>query len=381
MNIGVIIPAAGTGDRFESSPPKQFVKVDGLPLLYYTIDNFIKLINDQWMISIVVVCSDAYINLVKEEILSYFSNYVGRGSLAVTVGSDTRHRSIHMGLNYLANSLKRPDLIIIHDGVRPLVDPRYLARLIESAREHGAAGPICDLISTPLQVDSENFVKGVINRDSLKLSEMPQIFKFEVIKKAYDGASDSDLDNGTECIDLVNKYTDVRTKALSGFPSNLFKVTYKKDLYAVEGLLKEMRTIKLIPMASIMDDDFLLIEKVEKELRKRFKQIIIETYRNGYNVCSPTDSLVFFWFLESWNVFKAEELSLQKGQKNSNSAHVILFNRELLDLEYADVVRHTRGSPNNYIIGHLKSEPSKIIKFLGTILWNHDHLNGYVHFL
>lgn len=142
-----------------------------------------------------------------------------------------------------------------------------------------------------------------------------------------------------------------------------------------------MRTIKLVPMASIMDDDFLLIERVEKELRKRFKKIIIETYRNGYNMCSPTDSLVFFWFLESWNIFKSEEIALQKGQKYSNCAHIILFNRELQDSEYADVVKHTRKSPNNYIIGNLKSEPSLITKFLGTILWNHDHFNGYVHFL
>lgn len=134
-------------------------------------------------------------------------------------------------------------------------------------------------------------------------------------------------------------------------------------------------------MASSMDDDFILIEKVEKELRKRFRKIIIETYRNGYNICSPTDSLVFFWFLQSWSIFKAEEISLRKGQKYSNSAHIILFNRELPDSDYADIIKHTRESPSNYIIGSVQSDPSSITKFLGTILWNHDHINGYVHFL
>lgn len=64
---------------------------------------FLRLSNEQWSFNIVVVCSEAYLNLVKEEILSYFSNYVGKGLLAVTTGSDTRHRSIQLGLNYFEN--------------------------------------------------------------------------------------------------------------------------------------------------------------------------------------------------------------------------------------------------------------------------------------
>ncbi|XP_015783766.1 D-ribitol-5-phosphate cytidylyltransferase [Tetranychus urticae] len=383
MNIGVIVPAAGTGSRFDASPPKQFVKVDGLPLLYYTISTFVKLSSTVLRngLTIVVVCPEGYMSLVREEVLSYFSNQVEKGSLTVILGSDSRHRSINTALNYLHKRPDRPELVIIHDGVRPLVDSNLLTQLIEIAQENGAAGPICDLVSTTLKVDEENFVSDILDRNLFKQSEMPQVFRYDVIKKAYDGATDVDLDNGTECMDLVRKYTDVKTKVVRGSPSQLFKVTYKKDLYAVEGMLKEMRTVKLIPMSSIVDDDFLLIEKVEKELKKRFKKVFIETYRNGYNQCAPNESLVFFWFLETWLAFKNEEKSVHRGQKYSNWAHVILFHRDLEESEYCDVVRYTRTSTDNYILGSVKCDPSKITRFLGTMLWNHDHFSGYVHFL
>ena len=94
------------------------------------------------------------------------------------------------------------------------------------------------MVSTTLKIDSENFVTDVLDRNLYKQSEMPQVFRYDVIKKAYDEATDFDLDNGTECMDLLRKYTDVKTKVVRGSPSNLFKVTYKKDLYAVEGMLK-----------------------------------------------------------------------------------------------------------------------------------------------
>lgn len=92
-------------------------------------------------------------------------------------------------------------------------------------------------------------------------------------------------------------------------------------------------------MSSIVDDDFLLIEKVEKELKKRFKKVFIETYRNGYNQCAPNESLVFFWFLETWLAFKNEEKSVHRGQKYSNWTHVILFHGDLEENEYFDVIR------------------------------------------
>ena len=134
-------------------------------------------------------------------------------------------------------------------------------------------------------------------------------------------------------------------------------------------------------MSSSVDDDFLLIERVEKELKKRFKKVYIETYRNGHNQCAPNESLVFFWFRDSWSAFKNEEKSIQQGQKYSNWAHVILFHQELNESEYCDVVRYTKSSTDNYILGSNKSDPSKITKFLGTMLWNHDHFSGYSHFL
>ncbi|XP_053201821.1 D-ribitol-5-phosphate cytidylyltransferase-like [Panonychus citri] len=383
MSIGIIIPAAGSGSRFDNSPPKQFVKVDGLPLLYYTISTFVKLSSTVLRngLTIVVVCPERYVSLVREEILSYFSNQVEKGSLTVILGCDSRHRSINTALNYLHKRPDRPELVIIHDGVRPMVDTNLLSQLIEMAKENGAAGPICDLVSTTLKIDSENFISDVLYRDLYKQSEMPQVFRYEVIKKGYDDATDFDLDNGTECMDLVRKYTNVKTKVVRGSPSNLFKVTFKKDLYAIEGMLKEIRTIKLIPMSSSVDDDFLFIEAVEKELKKRFKKILIETYRNGRNQSAPNESLVFFWFLENWSAFKNEEKSINNRQKYSSWAHVIFLHQELDESEYCDVVRYTKSSTDNYILGSKKSDPSKLTNFLATMLWNHDHFSGYVHFL
>jgi hypothetical protein len=68
---------------------------------------------------------------------------------------------------------------------------------------------------------------------------LDQLFNFTVIVLfCFEQASDHELDHGTECLDLVTKYTDARVKFAEGSSGQLFKVTFKKDLYAVEGILK-----------------------------------------------------------------------------------------------------------------------------------------------
>lgn len=93
-------------------------------------------------------------------------------------------------------------------------------------------------MSTTLKVDGDGFVDQALDRSQYKQSEMPQVFKFDIIREAYKHANVNELDHGTECLELARKYTKARIKYIEASSGQLFKVTFKKDLYAVEGLLK-----------------------------------------------------------------------------------------------------------------------------------------------
>lgn len=102
-----------------------------------------------------------------------------------------------------------------------------------------AAGPVCHLSSTVVSLTEDGFLDMSLERNRFRLSEMPQVFKKEVIREAYDKCTKHDLDHGTECLDLVKRFTDADVKLVEGDANRLWKVTHKKDImtaaHAVQG--------------------------------------------------------------------------------------------------------------------------------------------------
>ncbi|KAL5010699.1 hypothetical protein ScPMuIL_013004 [Solemya velum] len=230
FNLCVVIPASGTGERMCLPSPKQFCTVLDKPLITYTLHTFNSI---PCVEQIIVTVSSQFIPLMRELIAEN-----GFSRVTVVEGATTRHRSIYNGIKAIAKVCAQPDVVLIQDGVRVFADADFVKDIAVAAHKHGAAGVVRPLVSTVIAADAENFLEESLDRTKYRASEMPQAFRYEVIKSAYEKITDYDFDYGTECLHLALKYTGTMAYLLEG-PNNLWKVTHKKDLYAVTGMLKE----------------------------------------------------------------------------------------------------------------------------------------------
>ncbi|XP_053876254.1 D-ribitol-5-phosphate cytidylyltransferase isoform X2 [Malaclemys terrapin pileata] len=241
-SVAAVLPAGGSGERLGSATPKQFCALLGRPLISYTV-RALERIN--WISDIVVVVSLENIETMKSIIEKY-----GHKRITVVEGGMTRHRSIFNGLKIFPESklsscpLQKPEVVIIHDAVRPFVEEDILLKVVLAAKEHGAAGAIRPLVSTVVASSADGSLDHSLERARYRASEMPQAFVFDIIYQAYHQCSDYDLDYGTECLHLALKYCKTNAKLIEGSP-DLWKVTYKRDLYAAESIIKGSKEIRL----------------------------------------------------------------------------------------------------------------------------------------
>ncbi|OQV12575.1 putative Isoprenoid synthase domain-containing protein [Hypsibius exemplaris] len=283
-DVAVILPAAGSGLRFSTSQqqqqqqstklpnnssssstaittlnspdncssfacsPKQYIPVgeDHSPLLIHTVDSFSKI---PWISQILVLVQDSYLESTKS-LIGHYGSRTSMLKTTVAVGAASRHITIRNGVRELEKQLPAPvpapvpSLVIVHDAVRPFVDEAVCQAVVEEARKHGACGVFAPLVSTILRIDANGFMAEALPRHDLFASEMPQAFSFENLKIAYNSASTDELNNGTECLALVHKYTGCQVKMLPVDPNKYFKVTFEKDLLAVNAMMASERERK-----------------------------------------------------------------------------------------------------------------------------------------
>ncbi|NXN22085.1 ISPD cytidylyltransferase, partial [Nycticryphes semicollaris] len=234
--VAAVLPAGGSGERLGGATPKQFCAVQGRPLVSYTVRAMERI---DWISNIIVVVSSENIEKMKSIIEKY-----GHKRVVVVQGGVTRHRSIFNGLKVFAENefsdhlLQKPEVVIIHDAVRPFVEEDILSKVVMAAKEHGAAGAIRPLVSTVIASAADGSLDHSLERARYRASEMPQAFLFDIIYEAYQKCTDYDLDYGTECLHLALKYCETNAKLVEG-TADLWKVTYKRDLYAAESIIKD----------------------------------------------------------------------------------------------------------------------------------------------
>lgn len=122
MNVAIII-AGGVGNRMGAEIPKQFIKIEGKPVLAYTLESFE---HHEMIDAIEVVCVEGWEN----EVWIYVEKYGITKLKWLTKGGKTGQESIRNGVFNLENELKDNDIVIVHDGIRPLVDPNVLTDVI-----------------------------------------------------------------------------------------------------------------------------------------------------------------------------------------------------------------------------------------------------------
>ncbi|XP_015776462.1 PREDICTED: isoprenoid synthase domain-containing protein-like [Acropora digitifera] len=357
FDVVAVLPAGGCGTRMNMGLPKQFHLVLGRPLISYTLAAFESV---PWIKEIVVPISENYVK-EGQQILKEFLHTKVR----LTPGGTTRHRSIFSGIQALTvDGRSPPSVVILHDAVRPFVDEETLHCVTKVANKHGAAGVIRPLVSTVIAQSSDGFLDHSLDRSKYRASEMPQAFRYEIIKKAYEQCTENDLEYGTECLHLVQEYCETRPLLIDG-PESLWKVTYRKDLYSLEGILREKlchpvvvvgkdcfnffselsvilqrRNALVTRLEDVPKNEELLIEKVvcmKLEIHTYYIFIATEFAIITREVIQPLETLLRTCFARStWFYYekKASALSLAINESQRGDGSVQIRSRIIKLFEY-----------------------------------------------
>lgn len=179
MNIAVVI-AGGTGSRMKQDIPKQFLNVYDKPVVIYTLEAFQ---NHPSVDKILVVCKEGW-----EEILCAYAKQFNITKLEwIVPGGDSGQESIRNGVYHLENKIKSNDVVIIHDGIRPLIDEEVISSVIVTCKEKGNAvssTPITEQVFY-LSADDNSSTQKYITREKIRKVSTPQAYKYSNLLEAY----------------------------------------------------------------------------------------------------------------------------------------------------------------------------------------------------
>ena len=226
--IGAIVLAAGNGSRMKSKTAKQYLPVDGKPLIYYALEQFQKSPVD----SIVLVVSQGQEEYCRKEIAE---RYGFSKIIAIVAGGKERYDSVYAGLTALTGC----DYVLIHDGARPLLDQEIIGRVIDEVLKSKAciaAMPVKDTIKI---ANEENDAIATPDRSSLWQIQTPQAFEYSLIKEAYEKILSQGASGITDDAQILERATGKYCKLVNGSYRNI-KVTTPEDLLVAEAFLKDL---------------------------------------------------------------------------------------------------------------------------------------------
>jgi 2-C-methyl-D-erythritol 4-phosphate cytidylyltransferase len=216
--VSVIVPAAGSGSRLGGSVKKQFLPLNSKPVIVHTIQRF-EHCPDVDEIA-VAVPEEAIVEMEK-----LVSQYRLHKVHWVIVGGKKRQDSVARALSKLV--LKESDIVLVHDGVRPFVEPKRISHLIKACREYGAAVLAVQPKDTIRRSKGGGFFDQTLDRSALWLVQTPQAFKAGILLKAFERAKKEKFYSTDEAA-LVERL-DVKVKIIEGSFDNI-KITTEEDL-------------------------------------------------------------------------------------------------------------------------------------------------------
>ncbi|HLO24870.1 MAG TPA: 2-C-methyl-D-erythritol 4-phosphate cytidylyltransferase [Geobacteraceae bacterium] len=227
MRSRAIIPAAGMGKRMGAGINKQYLLLDGKPIVAHTITLFE---NAPFVDDIYLVIPEPEIPYCREHVVERYG--FSKVRLIVPGGAERQH-SVLNGLRAIQDA-QDDDLILIHDGVRPFVPVHVLEKALEMARDHDGA-----LVAVPAKDTVKTVVDGIITgtppRESLWLAQTPQAFRYGVIRAAHEIAEAEGF-LGTDDATLVERLGKDIHVVLGDYRN--IKITTPEDLILAEAFLK-----------------------------------------------------------------------------------------------------------------------------------------------
>ncbi len=233
---GVIIPAAGSGSRMGAGMPKQFLALAGEPLLARTVRTFLA---SGAIDTVVVVVPAAHEQETRHLLERHLAGERTGGRLVFALGGATRQDSVRSGLRALPPEV---DIVLVHDGARPLVTPALIRRCIAGAREHGAVIAAVAVKDTLKQVDAAGRIERTVDREHLWQAQTPQAARRELLERAHALATASGL-VGTDEAALL-EHAGIPVHVVAGDEQNI-KITRPGDLTLAAGLLEGKQTMKI----------------------------------------------------------------------------------------------------------------------------------------
>ena len=231
MNIAIII-AGGVGNRMGANIPKQFIEVKNKPVLAYTLQSFE---SHPSIDAILVVCIEGW----EDDVWAYKEKYGISKLKWITKGGNTGQESIRNGVYFLKNKVKDNDNIIIHDGIRPLVDKSVVNDILDKCNQYGNGVTSMPYNEQIFLIDDEISTIKYIPRETLRRVATPQAYKYKLLDEKYHEAFEKGIGiYGSSYTNTMMVELGVRLYFAKGSDKNI-KLTTPGDLQIFEAMIEK----------------------------------------------------------------------------------------------------------------------------------------------
>lgn len=223
--IAAVVPAGGIGKRMGVGTPKQFLMLDGVPMMLHSLRVFERV---SGVTEVVLVVPKQERDRALAEVVE---RYGLKKVLKVVPGGATRQESVQHGLNEVDEDV---EIVVVHDAVRPFVTGDLIERSIEAARKHGGAIVAVPMKDTPKQAGPDGLIQKTLDRAGLWLAQTPQTFRRALVVEAYRKASIAHV-HATDDAALAERLGHA-VAIVEGSWENI-KITTPEDMILAEAIL------------------------------------------------------------------------------------------------------------------------------------------------
>lgn len=228
MKVQAIIPTAGTGKRFKTDKPKPLIELDGKPIFIHALLAFEQASSID---SVILVAQSDYMEEYERIVQQYALTKVSR----IVVGGSSRFESVSNGLQVLDQDTQ---MVVIHDGVRPLVSIAIIEEAVKVCMKEKAVIVAVPVKPTIKRADiHERIVRETLKREELWEVQTPQVFYADILRKAHAQGKGSAATDDAMLVERLG----VNVKIVEGSYRNV-KITTQEDLLIAKAFLKEMHS-------------------------------------------------------------------------------------------------------------------------------------------
>lgn len=237
MNAAIIF-AGGSGQRMNTkSRPKQFLDMRGKPVLVYTLELF----QEHPMIDgIILVCIESWIDYAKELV----ERYQIKKMMEIIPGGQTGQESIYNGIKYAHETCEENSIVLIHDGVRPLIRQETISDCLQCVKENGNAITVAKAVETVFVRDHAGGVGKIFDRALCEMARAPQCFFLKDIYAAHKNALAENKNDFIDSATLMQYYGAI-LHTVEG-PMENIKITTPSDFYIFRALMDARENLQII---------------------------------------------------------------------------------------------------------------------------------------